>query len=493
MKTRNYLFIAAVMLAPLAASAATIATASPKQKTDYFAVFADGQKIGHAIRTRLVSGDVVTTTQEVKITMVRMGTSMTLTTSEKCVETSQGKPISFENVQDMGVMKQTYSGKLRPDGKVDLIINSAGQSRVRTMDWPQGALLLEGIYLLQKKHGLTEGKKYSFRQFMGSMMQAVDCDTTVGKKEKVDVLGRVLFLTKVDNLVKTPQGSMQITTYVDDKLFDQKTIQASVGMTMEIIACDKSFAMSKNSMVDFLAKTLLKSPLPASKITSATAAVYHLTPIGGKKLGQIATTGSQTVKGDGKGGYYITVTPAKAPSGATMPYKGNDTAALAALKPSIFIDSKDDKVVALAKKAVGDTKDAAQAAKKIESFVSDYIDEKSLAVGYASAAEVAASREGDCSEHAVLTAAMCQAAGIPARMTFGYVIAPNIGGRKNVFVGHAWTEAYIGDKWIPLDATRKGTTPGHITLSLSNGNPESFFAMINTIGYVKIAKITLKN
>jgi transglutaminase-like putative cysteine protease len=70
--------------------------------------------------------------------------------------------------------------------------------------------------------------------------------------------------------------------------------------------------------------------------------------------------------------------------------------------------------VDLAHKAVGDAKDAAQAARRIESFVARYIDNKSMSVGYASAAEVVESRQGDCSEFAVLTAALCRAVGIPA-------------------------------------------------------------------------------
>ena len=93
--------------------------------------------------------------------------------------------------------------------------------------------------------------------------------------------------------------------------------------------------------------------------------------------------------------------------------------------------------------------------------------------------EVARSREGDCSEHAVLTAALCQAVGLPARVALGYVYAPDFLGHKNIFGGHAWTQVYINGRWFGLDATRapNGYSAAHITCAIGNGNPESFLEM----------------
>jgi len=83
------------------------------------------------------------------------------------------------------------------------------------------------------------------------------------------------------------------------------------------------------------------------------------------------------------------------------------------MQPNRFLQSDNKQIIKLARRAIGGTKDAAGAVKKIEAFVGDYIENKSLSVGYASAVEVAASRQGDCTEHAVLVAAMCRAVGIP--------------------------------------------------------------------------------
>ena len=161
------------------------------------------------------------------------------------------------------------------------------------------------------------------------------------------------------------------------------------------------------------------------------------------------------------------------------------------MKPTRYLQSDSDQIIKLAKQAVGDTKDAAQAARKIEGFVREYVKEKSLSIGYASAVEVAVSREGDCTEHAVLTAALCQAVGIPARLALGYVYADEWADKENIFAGHAWTQAYVGGQWIALDGTRgpNGYNAGHLTLALGNGNPEDFFGLAMIQGQFEITDI----
>ena len=88
------------------------------------------------------------------------------------------------------------------------------------------------------------------------------------------------------------------------------------------------------------------------------------------------------------------------------------------------------------------------------------IDKKNMSRGFDVASVVASRREGDCSEHAVLLAAVLRAQGIPARVVFGvYIDGPRAGdGAALEGFGHAWTEAWSGprDGWRGVDATRPG-------------------------------------
>ncbi|MEO7993361.1 MAG: transglutaminase domain-containing protein [bacterium] len=66
------------------------------------------------------------------------------------------------------------------------------------------------------------------------------------------------------------------------------------------------------------------------------------------------------------------------------------------------------------------------------------------------AVEVLESKRGDCGEHAVLTAALCRAAGIPAKVNYGLVYTPHYGAG---YFFHAWNSVYLKDRWVEIDAT----------------------------------------
>jgi transglutaminase-like putative cysteine protease len=183
------------------------------------------------------------------------------------------------------------------------------------------------------------------------------------------------------------------------------------------------------------------------------------------------------------------------PKGGKFPYKGNDKQLNEATKPSRYLQSDDPKIKELARQAIGDIKDADEAAKRIERFVADYITDASLSIGYASAAEVAQSRKGDCSEFSVLCAALCRAAGIPARITVGVAYTDNFMGRSG-FGGHAWVEVNIDGKWVGLDPTftkgGKSFDAGHITLASGDGEPAAFFNIATAMGRFKIEKVMVE-
>ncbi|MFZ5896069.1 MAG: transglutaminase-like domain-containing protein [Myxococcota bacterium] len=93
-----------------------------------------------------------------------------------------------------------------------------------------------------------------------------------------------------------------------------------------------------------------------------------------------------------------------------------------------------------------------------EKFVSEYISRKTYTRGFDIASEVASSRAGDCTEHAVLLAAALRRQGVSARVVFGIVLV--IGERMAAF-GHAWVEAVQGRAFTRLDAALYGLTEKH--------------------------------
>jgi len=485
MRNRLLLVLVAALLATPALAQTT--RPAPETETEYAAALLDGEKIGHVVSTRTVTDETVTTTTETQITIARMGIPMTVTQKETTVETRDGKPISFMSEQNLSGLTERVEATVK-DGKLRLTSAGLMGSRTETLDWPEGAVFSEGARLIQMDKGLEPGTEYTFTIFEPSMGEPTDVHVVIGEKEKVDLLGRVVLLTEVKSTMKAGMaGKITATTYVNNEAEPQKTVVPMLGMTLELLACPKEVALAKVQPVDFFDRMILQAPKPLPR--NAAAVTYTLKPKPGRKL-EVPATDEQTVEKGEDGVLRVTVRPIEAPSGAKLPYRGDDEAALVALKPTRYVQSDDAEVKALAQKAISDATDAAKAARRIEKFVRTHITKKNLTVGYASAAEVAESKEGDCTEHAVLVAAMCRAAGIPAQVVTGVAYVERFGGRKHIFGPHAWAQAYIGGKWVGLDAALpRSFDPGHLTLSIGGGDPTDFFDLLSTLGYFRIAGI----
>lgn len=470
-----------------------------EEQAEYFAVFMEGKKVGHAIHTRSVSEGKVKTSEAVSITITRMGIGLTINMSESTLETTDGKPLGFEVKQELSAMVSTTSGVVDPNGTVHVTSKSMGTEQKSTIQWPEGALMSEGLRLFTEDKGSEEGLEYAVKVFNSSSLGALDIKISFGPKKNVDLLGRIVSLREVTKTYEMPgAGQIKSTSYMDDDLRVLKDSIPLAGMSIEILACEKEFALGKNDILELIDKMFLKSPVELADLGNAESIRYHLKPKGTEPItAENFPSGHNQTAGDAAAGDIIlTVHPAEPPSGVTIPYSGTDESLLEALKPTSFLQCEDPTVVKLAKQAVGDTKDAAEAVRKIETFVADYMTEADLSVGYASAAEVAASKQGDCSEFAVLTAAMCRAVGIPAQVVVGVAYVDDFRGIQG-FGGHAWAQAHIGDKWIGLDAAfkssgRGGYDAGHIALAAGNGEPTDFFNLATTLGRFDITEAEIK-
>jgi hypothetical protein len=464
---------------------------------EYYAVFVDGTKVGHGIHSRVVTGEQVTTTETVDMTLNRMGKTVPMKTKEICVETVNGEPISFTSEQDMGIVMMKTEGTIGKDGTVRMRTTGMGAVQENTVAWPKGAVMAEGLRLIELEKKLKEGTSYDVNVFSPGIMAAVYSRVKIGAKQDVDLLGRIASLTKVETVMSMPgTGEIASICYVDEQLRALKSTMPMAGMNVEMLACTKEFAMSNNQPAEIINKMFLASPEPIEDAGSAKSITYYLKPIAQTTNLMIPSSDNQHVQKLEDGTVIVKVEPVSIPTGGTFPYKGTDANIAEMMKPGRFVQSDDANIISLAKQAVGNTKDSAEAAKRIEEFVSKYVKDISLSVGYASAAEVAASRRGDCTEFAVLCAAMCRATGIPAKVTVG-VAYVNDFESKTGFGGHAWTEAYIGDKWVGLDSAFKAGAlgkfdAGHIALASGNGEPANFFNLATTLGKFRIEKITVE-
>ena len=134
-------------------------------------------------------------------------------------------------------------------------------------------------------------------------------------------------------------------------------------------------------------------------------------------------------------------------------------------KSCYYLNSDDPQVRSLARGAAGMETDAWKKAQLIEKWVHRAM-RSSNSVPFTSAGQIARDLQGDCRQHAVLTAALCRAADVPARTAVGLVYVKDAE-RGPVMVFHMWTEVWVNGQWIAIDATlgQSGIGAGHIKIA----------------------------
>jgi hypothetical protein len=97
--------------------------------------------------------------------------------------------------------------------------------------------------------------------------------------------------------------------------------------------------------------------------------------------------------------------------------------------------------------------------------------------GHFSALEAIQRRAGDCTESAVLLAALGRAAGIPTRVVSGltYSRLPILGASNN-FMPHSWVVAYVDGHWKSFDLALERFDSSHIALTVGDGDARSIMA-----------------
>src|SRR5918996_3810632 len=129
---------------------------------------------------------------------------------------------------------------------------------------------------------------------------------------------------------------------------------------------------------------------------------------------------------------------------------GTDAVKPAHTGASFVVDFRDSAVTRASHQVANAKGGAAETPERLRRFVHQYISSKNLARGYDSASVVAPRREGDCTEHAVLLAALARLRRLPARVVHGIALV-RAGDAWRAY-GHAWVELRDKKSWAPIDA-----------------------------------------
>ena len=165
-----------------------------------------------------------------------------------------------------------------------------------------------------------------------------------------------------------------------------------------------------------------------------------------------------------------------------VPFPVKDPQMASFLRSDAYIQAEDERIRAQAKEAVGDAENAWEASRKLQRWVHTSLKKKPV-VSVPSAADVLASREGDCYEHTTLFVALARSVGIPAETCVGLV---HLNGS---YCYHAWPKVFVGE-WVYMDPTfgQDVADVGHFCLE--TGNLSRQVKIMKLIGKLQIQPLT---
>jgi transglutaminase-like putative cysteine protease len=337
-----------------------------------------------------------------------------------------------------------------------------------SIDWGDPVLGFMGKRLMLEERGLEPGASMSFQTFGFDYGKVGNATVEVLGKEETELLdgARASCLHLVTSTDATP--GLKVHEWLDDNHDVAKTSVSVLGVTIESFRSTRERAMHPiraGLRPDVVKRSILRSNVRLPRPYALDSILYRFRGTGSEETipPGFGDDRQEFLENDGRTAKVLirAKTPAKR---QTRPIEKPALELLEYLEANPLIQSDHPPLRAKALEVVGQEADAWKAAGSLEEFVHDYIEDKSHGTSFATAAEVFEEPKGDCSEHSVLLVALCRAAGIPARVAFGYLYA------SGIFGGHMWVEVWIHDQWYPLDATlSKGRAgPTHITMSTSS-------------------------
>ena len=259
-----------------------------------------------------------------------------------------------------------------------------------------------------------------------------------------------------------------------------------LGMVTYEVHRDDALQEIVGEELDVAVNTIVTVKNPPVSLNNQRSAVLHITTPGRDVTELVPVSATQAVKRLTDDSVELTVTALTPPK--NIQKSRNEQRDY--LGSTDYLQTRDYRVIDHARRATAGSLDPGTIAVRMESYVFREMKKKNFSTILGSAAEVAKSMEGDCTEHAVLLAAMLRTQEIPARVAVGLVYSARLSG----FGGHMWTEAWLDGQWIPLDATlgQAGIGAGHIKLAdsdLGDGGPApvtAFMPLMSLLNDVQI-------
>lgn len=358
--------------------------------------------------------------------------------------------------------------------EAEIVTTTLDVPRRRTMKWERDVLGDMGVWLLTVEHGAEPGTEFSFKAFDGDTESITTNTCRVLEVEDVDLLdGEVRRLRRCEETCSA-LPNISIVSWCDEELDLVKYEVDMAGLVIGEVRTTQERAKRNESTalrLDVSDLICSRCDVDIPSLTPVDSITYRLRGRD-EALGMPRGMGGdlrQTIVTEENGSVLLRVEVVTPPAGAPLPREPHAAELAEYLEPNSVIQSDHPELRARALEIADERTDAWEVACRLERFVYDHIVDCDVAMGYASAGRVFESQAGDCTEHAVLLAAMARAVGLPSRIASGFTYM------ESAFWAHAWTEVWIDGEWYALDATlgEGRVDPGHIRFSTESHRTSS--------------------
>ncbi len=460
------------------------------EQESWDAVFMAGARVGF-IHTWVdpvkdKARDLLRVRVETELNLKRLDDLVTIKLQYGTIETPEGQVLRLDtrtlaSRQEM----RTYGDVI--DGKMTLIMEGSGQRQQVTIAWSPD---VRGPYAAEQslsRKPAKVGEVRDLKMYVPDLNKICDIKLTAVRQEEVELGGGVkrplLRVEQTTTLDGKPRSEFNVTLWVDPSGQVYKS-QQDVHGGLVVYRTTRAGAMKPPEAIakfDQIINSVIKVKRPILRPESTRAITYRVALKDDDPASLLPTDRRQSVRpGTDKKSAILAVRTASPTDGQPEPPPTDDQY----LRPNALVTSEDPKVIEFARKAAGNAVDPWEKATRIMHWVAQNLREKNFETAFAPASEVAQTLSGDCTEHSVLTAAMCRAAGVPSRVAVGLLYADRLGG----FGFHMWNEVYVNHRWVALDAAwdQSSVDAVHIKLSdtsLDGVAPyEAFLPIVRVLG-----------
>jgi hypothetical protein len=450
-------------------SALLVAPAVAADHSDWFTLSADGIRTGYAHDEQLTKGDAITQRETITLFVRQLGRS---SRAEYRVEfrssVDDGRPLSFAYEYSAGTVNVGWAGTF---ANGSLRIRAAHGDPPRTLELPADTLFTPDrsarfAALWKKQEAELNALGFDpMRRSAGRLHAKVVADATDDVHVRVNS-GPSLNATE-ENIWFAHDGAIQ---RIETNAFGARIVWTPCARD-----CDARVAQPMDAMAHLVVRSPVRIPprFLHRQIRYVITRNDSIPP-------ELAHTAEQAVVVEGA---RAIVSVCADCGNAEHP---TETELAHYLAPNAWVRSDDAEIRHLALSTVARSASADLRMRKLTELVWHRMRGNNDFLGYADAVSALHTGSGDCTEFAVLLAALARAQGIPARIASGLAYSSRFSGKKDVFSPHMWVQAWNGTRWKSYDAALAGFDATHIALAIGNGEPDDVSRLMAQLPQLRI-------